>query len=110
MYVYCVVLAFHNAQLEVSAFSEEFDAESFEDLTLPKVDMIHKVCCISDLLRIGCGLIVTVRLQRAGGLLQEWKKALMNDKLANKVIVTASKSRTKRKAVSIHSVVIFGMS
>ncbi|KIM74877.1 hypothetical protein PILCRDRAFT_800357 [Piloderma croceum F 1598] len=72
-------LAFHNAQLEASAFSEEFDAESFEDLTLPKVDMIHK---------------------RAGGLLQEWKKALMNDESANKVIVTASKSGTKRKADS----------
>jgi len=38
-----VALAFHNAQLEASAFSEEFDPESFEDLTLPKVDMIHKV-------------------------------------------------------------------
>jgi hypothetical protein len=55
--VYCVALAFHNAQLEASAFSEGFDAESFEDLTLPKVGMIHKVYCI-DLLRIGCGLIV----------------------------------------------------
>lgn len=36
-------LAYHNAQLEASAFSEEFDAEGFEDSTLPKVDMIHKV-------------------------------------------------------------------
>ena len=36
-------LAYHNAQLEASAFREEFDPESFEDLTLPKVDVIHKV-------------------------------------------------------------------
>ncbi|KIM88015.1 hypothetical protein PILCRDRAFT_3721 [Piloderma croceum F 1598] len=36
--------------------------------------------------------------KRAGGLLQEWKKALMNDESANKVIVTASKSGTKREA------------
>jgi len=70
-------LAFHNAQLEASAFSEEFDPESFEDLTLPKVDKIHK---------------------RAGGLLMEWKKALMNDESANRVIVTAAKPGTKRKA------------
>jgi len=70
-------LAFHNAQLEASAFSEEFDPESFEDLTLPKVDMIHK---------------------RAGGLLKEWKKVLLKDESANMVIVPASKSGTKRKA------------
>ena len=37
-------LAFHNAQLEASAFREEFDEETFEDLTVPKIDMIHKVC------------------------------------------------------------------
>jgi ATP-dependent DNA helicase 2 subunit 1 len=37
-------LVFHNAQLEASAFREEFDADSFEDLTLPEIDMIHKVC------------------------------------------------------------------
>ena len=36
-------LAYHNAQLEASAFSEEFDAEAFEDATLPKVDVMHKV-------------------------------------------------------------------
>lgn len=38
-----LALAYHNAQLEASAFREEFDPESFEDLTLPKVDVIHKV-------------------------------------------------------------------
>jgi hypothetical protein len=36
-------LAYHNAQLEASAFREEYDPEMFEDLTKPKLDMIHKV-------------------------------------------------------------------
>jgi ATP-dependent DNA helicase 2 subunit 1 len=36
-------LAYHNAQLEASAFREEFDPDSFEDLTEPKYEMIHKV-------------------------------------------------------------------
>lgn len=36
-------LAYHNAQLEASAFREEFDPEGFEDLTLPKYDTMHKV-------------------------------------------------------------------
>ncbi|KAF7335370.1 hypothetical protein MSAN_02347900 [Mycena sanguinolenta] len=36
-------LAYHNAQLQATAFGEEFDVDSFEDLTAPKVDMIHKV-------------------------------------------------------------------
>lgn len=36
-------LAYHNAQLQASAFREEFDTEAFEDLTRPKYDMIHKV-------------------------------------------------------------------
>jgi hypothetical protein len=47
-------LAFHNAQLEASAFSEEFDPESFEDLTLPKVDKIHKVRFPPSLYLIAC--------------------------------------------------------
>ena len=34
-------LAYHNAQLEASAFREELS--SFEDLTEPKYEMIHKV-------------------------------------------------------------------
>ncbi|KAF8835667.1 Ku DNA-binding complex, Ku70 subunit [Paxillus ammoniavirescens] len=67
-------LAYHNAQLQASAFREEFDAESFDDLTRPKYDMIHK---------------------RAGPLLKEWKKALMNDENINSVIVTTG---SKRKA------------
>lgn len=36
-------LAYHNAQLEASAFREEFDNEAFEDLTEPKIDMMHRV-------------------------------------------------------------------
>ena len=36
-------LAYHNAQLQASAFHEDYDPETFEDLTEPKVDMIHKV-------------------------------------------------------------------
>lgn len=49
-----IALAFHNAQLEASAFREEFDPESFEDLTLPKVDVIHKVStlCLLAALRL----------------------------------------------------------
>jgi ATP-dependent DNA helicase 2 subunit 1 len=38
-----IALAYHNAQLEASAFREEFDNEAFEDLTEPKIDMMHKV-------------------------------------------------------------------
>ncbi|OAX41910.1 Ku DNA-binding complex, Ku70 subunit [Rhizopogon vinicolor AM-OR11-026] len=67
-------LAYHNAQLQASAFREEFDPEAFEDLTRPKYDMIHK---------------------RAGNLMKEWKRALVNDESANAVIVTTG---TKRKA------------
>ncbi|KAL4074735.1 SPOC like C-terminal domain-containing protein [Scleroderma yunnanense] len=67
-------LAYHNAQLQASAFREEFDAESFEDLTRPKYDMIHK---------------------RAGSLLKEWKKALAKDEHFNNVVPIAG---TKRKA------------
>ena len=36
-------LAFHNEQLEASAFREEYDPEAFEDLTIPKYVAIHKV-------------------------------------------------------------------
>lgn len=38
-----IALAYHNAQLEASAFRDEFDPDSFEDLTLPKYGMIQKV-------------------------------------------------------------------
>ncbi|EGN99327.1 hypothetical protein SERLA73DRAFT_168812 [Serpula lacrymans var. lacrymans S7.3] len=67
-------LAYHNAQLQAAAFREEFDAEAFDDLTKPKLDMIHK---------------------RAGSLMKEWKRELVKDDSANMVIVTAG---SKRKA------------
>ena len=38
-----LALAYHYAQLEASAFREEFDPSTFEDPTRPKIDMIHKV-------------------------------------------------------------------
>ncbi|KAI0682970.1 ku70-like protein [Cerioporus squamosus] len=68
-------LAYHNAQLEASAFREEFDPEAFEDLTEPKYDMIHK---------------------RAGQLIKAWKQAIQEDETAN--IVAAPVAGTKRKA------------
>ncbi|KAG1842502.1 SPOC like C-terminal domain-containing protein [Suillus subalutaceus] len=67
-------LAYHNAQLQASAFREEFDPEAFEDLTRPKYDMIHK---------------------RAGNLMKQWKRALLTDESANIVPVTTG---SKRKA------------
>jgi len=69
-------LAFHYAQLEATAFREEFDADSFPDLTLPKNNTIHK---------------------KAGSLIKEWTKLLQNDESANTVIVDAG---SKRKPVS----------
>ncbi|KAG2147725.1 SPOC like C-terminal domain-containing protein [Suillus bovinus] len=67
-------LAYHNAQLQASAFREEFDPEAFEDLTRPKYDMIHK---------------------RAGNLMKEWKRSLLTDESANVVPMTTG---SKRKA------------
>ncbi|PPR04815.1 hypothetical protein CVT24_007075 [Panaeolus cyanescens] len=49
-------LAFHNEQLQASAFREQYDPASFDDLTMPKYKMIHK---------------------RAGAQLSAWK-ALFN--------------------------------
>lgn len=43
LFIRSAALAFHNAQLQATAFGEEFDEDAFEDLTAPKVDMIHKV-------------------------------------------------------------------
>jgi ATP-dependent DNA helicase 2 subunit 1 len=85
-------LAYHNAQLQASAFREEFDPEAFEDLTRPKYDMIHKVrglyphVCVFNL----------ILHQRAGNLMKEWKRALLTDESANVVPVTTG---SKRKAV-----------
>jgi len=69
-------LAFHYAQLEATAFREEFDPTSFEDHTLPKNDTIRK---------------------KAGPLIREWVKLLQNDKSADAVIVQTG---SKRKSVS----------
>ncbi|KZT06069.1 ku70-like protein [Laetiporus sulphureus 93-53] len=67
-------LAYHNAQLEASAFREEFDPAAFEDLTVPKYDMLHK---------------------RAGTLMSAWKHALPSDGIAAPV---PSPTGSKRKA------------
>ncbi|KAI0294877.1 SPOC like C-terminal domain-containing protein [Multifurca ochricompacta] len=67
-------LAFHYAQLEATAFREEFDPDSFEDHTLPKYNTIQR---------------------KAGPLIKEWLKCLQNDESAKAVIVEAG---SKRKA------------
>ena len=70
-------LAFHYAQLEATAFREEFDPNSFEDHTLPKNDTIRK---------------------KAGPLIREWVKLLQNAaKSADAVTVQTG---SKRKPVS----------
>ncbi|KAH9838734.1 ku70-like protein [Rhodofomes roseus] len=67
-------LGYHNAQLEASAFREEFDPAAFEDRTVPKYDQMHK---------------------RAGTLMKAWKEALLKDESANMTIITTG---SKRKA------------
>ncbi|KIY71036.1 Ku DNA-binding complex, Ku70 subunit [Cylindrobasidium torrendii FP15055 ss-10] len=69
-------LAVHNAQLQAMAFKEEFDMDDFEDVTLPKVDMMHK---------------------RAGALMKKWKEILVEDESAQQTLVT-KKTGTKRSA------------
>lgn len=68
-------LAFHYAQLEATAFREEFNSALFDDRTLPKYDTIRK---------------------KAGPLIKEWAKLLKEDKSADAVIVQAG---SKRKPV-----------
>ncbi|KAK7691202.1 hypothetical protein QCA50_006305 [Cerrena zonata] len=68
-------LAYHNAQLEASAFREEFDPDEFEDLTLPKYAMMTK---------------------RAGPLFKEWKQMLAKEEGAN--VVELPSDGKKRKA------------
>ena len=68
-------LAFHYAQLEATAFREEFNPSEFDDRTLPKNDTIRK---------------------KAGPLIKEWIKLLKEDKNADAVIV---QSGSKRKPV-----------
>ncbi|KAG7444641.1 Ku DNA-binding complex, Ku70 subunit [Guyanagaster necrorhizus] len=69
-------LEYHNAQLQASAFHEQYDPESFEDLTEPPIDTIH---------------------ERAGKLIQEWKEALVMDESAN-VVALPKTAGIKRKA------------
>ena len=45
-----IALAYHNAQLQASAFREQYDPDSFEDLTEPKVGSMHKVCFLLSLM------------------------------------------------------------
>ncbi|KAF8638964.1 hypothetical protein AX17_001825 [Amanita inopinata Kibby_2008] len=66
-------LAFHNEQLQASAFREQYDPNSFEDLTLPKYGMIHK---------------------RAGPLIKDWKNALMKEEAFDVVATTGLKRKS----------------
>lgn len=121
-------LAYHNAQLEASAFREEFDPEAFEDLTVPKYEMMHKVSSEdthpsseSRSHAAGTPALPTPTpamptppdgtsdapathihsSQRAGELMRKWKKAILEDETAN--VLAAPTSSRKRKAVSNHA-------
>jgi len=66
-------LAYHNMQLEAAAFREEFDPDTFEDLTLPNYTAMHK---------------------RAGILLQTWRDLINSDESTTTITTTVG---TKRK-------------
>ncbi|KAK0199409.1 SPOC like C-terminal domain-containing protein [Desarmillaria ectypa] len=68
-------LEYHNAQLQASAFHEQYDLESFEDRTEPPIDQIHK---------------------RARLLIVAWKQALVEDESTK--IVAVPTAGIKRKA------------
>ncbi|ETW82733.1 hypothetical protein HETIRDRAFT_157084 [Heterobasidion irregulare TC 32-1] len=70
-------LAFHNEQLEATAFREEYEADSFEDVTAPNYDTIHK---------------------KAGPLIEAWAQAIEADEGANTTVVVAAAAGTKRAA------------
>lgn len=97
------VLAYHYAQLEASAFREEFNPDTFEDPTKPKIDMIHKVPFQ------GCFLQYTLTgLQRAGTLIKEWKDIIESDDSSKVTVIQkagAPGGGTKRKAVCQATVV-----
>ncbi|KAF8631983.1 hypothetical protein AX15_002093 [Amanita polypyramis BW_CC] len=67
-------LAFHNEQLQASAFREEYDPDSFEDLTLPKYEMIRK---------------------RTSKLIKEWKEVLMNEVTVDVTTTLGSKRKSE---------------
>ncbi|PFH46457.1 hypothetical protein AMATHDRAFT_77665 [Amanita thiersii Skay4041] len=66
-------LAFHNEQLQASAFREEYDPDSFEDLTLPKYGQLHK---------------------RAGALITAWKDELEAEPSVDVVSLAGSKRKS----------------
>lgn len=68
-------LAYHNAQLEAAAFRDEYDPDSFTDLTEPNAKAIHR---------------------KAGELIKQWKKALHDDE--SSAIVDEPVAGAKRKA------------
>ncbi|KIJ51081.1 hypothetical protein M422DRAFT_158695 [Sphaerobolus stellatus SS14] len=71
-------LALFWGQLEAKAFQKEYDSDSFNDLSAPRYDPIHK---------------------RAGALLESWKEELNKDEAADHVMTTAATTKgTKRKA------------
>ena len=90
-------LAFHNEQLQASAFREQYDPESFEDLTEPKVEMIHKAS-IFKILFYSCIHKRSCAFQRAGKLMKEWKTALSNHSSSHLLVATTG---SKRKAVCL---------
>ncbi|KAJ2913757.1 hypothetical protein MD484_g6661, partial [Candolleomyces efflorescens] len=69
-------LAYHNAQLEAAAFREEYDPDTFEDLTEPNSKAIHR---------------------KAGELMKAWKEAIENDSTSN-IVDTPATTGSKRKA------------
>lgn len=85
--------------MEASAFREQYDPDSFEDLTEPKLDMIHKVRYLITILCFRPSVNGVVGNQRVGKLIKDWKTLLMNDESADVVV---SKTGSKRKSVSPH--------
>ncbi|KAK0472013.1 SPOC like C-terminal domain-containing protein [Armillaria novae-zelandiae] len=69
-------LEYHNAQLQASAFHEQYDPESFHDATEPQIDYMH---------------------ERVGDLITQWKQALVQDESAN-VVAIPNAAGIKRKA------------
>lgn len=89
-------LAFHNEQLQASAFREQYDPESFVDLTLPKYDMISKVSCFALFYVFSHNSCRPRYPQRAGKLITDWKEALMNEGTVDVTTIGV-----KRKAVRL---------
>ncbi|KAH9481902.1 ATP-dependent DNA helicase II subunit 1 [Psilocybe cubensis] len=72
-------LAYHNEQLQATAFEEDYDPDSFEDLTVPKFEAMHK---------------------RAGKLMKNWKLTLAQDPSTEVVIAATGSKRKADVAVS----------